>query len=165
MEKMDKIKEWAIMLCVVSVGCSFLVFLLPDGNLKKTADIVINLFLLSVVIIPFFGDNGFSFPDISISDLPDEEDYMNDFNEYYVASGELTVRQQMNEILNEICTKEFSVDVLICNDDDGNFIISEIQIHVDTSDFSKVDLIKNKVGQHTGIIPEVKVVNGDSESD
>ena len=63
---MDAIKEWAIMLCTVSVGSAFVVFLIPDGNLKKSANIVITLFLLSIVILPVFGKDSF---DVEIPDL------------------------------------------------------------------------------------------------
>lgn len=161
---MDAIKEWAMMLCVVSVGCAFVTFLLPDGNLKKTANVVINLFLLSVVILPVFDKDTLSFPDLYVDDFPDEEDYIQDFNDYYILSGELVVRQQIKDCLTEICTDNFSVNVIVNNDTDGNFVVSEILISLKSSDSGKVEIVKSKVGKLTGIIPEVIVENGDSES-
>lgn len=162
---MDAIKEWAIMLCVVSVGCAFVAFLIPDGNIKKTANMVINLFLLSVVILPIFSENIFSFPDISMESFPDEDDYLKDFNDYYISSGELVIRQQIKDVLAGICADDFSVNVVVNNDQEGNFVVSEIHIFLNNSDSDKIEIIKNKVGKITGLIPEVIVKNGDSESD
>lgn len=164
---MGVIKEWAIMLCSVSVGCAFIVLLIPEGNLKKSANIVITLFMLSVVILPVFGEDGFdvTIPELSIDDFPDENDYMKDFNDFFITSGEFVVRQQIEDMLADICSENFSVNVTVYTDTNGDIALSDIHIFVQTSDSGKVSIIKNKVGKLAGVVPEVIVENGDTESD
>ncbi|MBR3867688.1 MAG: hypothetical protein IKM66_00085 [Clostridia bacterium] len=162
---MDAIKEWALMLCTVSVGSAFVVFLIPDGNLKKSANIVITLFLLSIMILPVFGKDSFDveIPDLSIDDFPDENDYSQNYNDFFITSSELVIIQQIEDILIEICSDNFSVNPTVYTDTNGNIVLSDIHIFVFTSDSDKVNIIKNKVGRLTGIVPEVTVENGNSE--
>ena len=162
---MDAIKEWAIMLCTVSVGSAFVVFLIPDGNLKKSANIVITLFLLSIVILPVFGKDSFDveIPDLSIDDFPDENDYVQDFNNFFITNSKFIVQQQTEDVLSEICSDTFSVNIEVNTDTNSNIVLSDIHIFVQTSDSNKVNIIKNKVGRLTGIVPEVIVEDGDSE--
>lgn len=162
---MDAIKEWALMLCTVSVGSAFVVFLIPDGNLKKSANIVITLFLLSIMILPVFGKDSFDveIPDLSIDDFPDENDYSQNFNDFFITSSELVVSQQIEDILIEICSDNFSVNPTVYTDTNGNIVLSDIHIFVFASDADKVNIIKNKIGRLTGIVPEVTVENGNSE--
>jgi len=162
---MDAIKEWAIMLCTVSVGSAFIFFLIPDGNLRKSANIVITLFLLSIVILPVFGDDAFdiAIPDISLDDFPDENDYVQDFNNFFITNSKFIVQQQTEDVLSEICSDTFSVNIEVNTDTNSNIVLSDIHIFVQTSDSNKVNIIKNKVGRLTGIVPEVIVEDGDSE--
>ena len=163
---MDSIKEWAIMLCTVAVGSAFIVFLVPDGNLKKSANIVITLFLLSIVILPVFGEDRFdvSVPDLSIEDFPDENDYSQKINNFFITSTEFVVQQQIEGILTELCSDNFSVNPTVYTDTNGNIVLSDIHIFVQTTDSGKVNIIKSKIGSLTGIVPEVIVENGNTES-
>lgn len=164
---MDGIKEWAIMLCTVSVGSAFVVFLIPDGNLKKTANVVITLFLLSVVILPIFGNDSFDIdvPEISIDDFPDEYDYLQDFSEFFISHSENVARQQITDILSEICSDKFNIHVNVNADADGNAVLSDIHITILPSDSASVGVIKYEVGRITGIVPKVMIERDNAESD
>lgn len=164
---MDGIKEWAIMLCSVSVGSAFVFFLIPDGNLKKTANVVITLFLLSVVILPVFGEDSFDIeiPDFFIDDFPDESDYLQDFSEFIMARSENVAKQQIADVLSEICSDKYSINVNINPDADGNAVLSDIQITILASDSASVSVIKYEVGKLTGIVPKVMIENDDAEFD
>ena len=162
---MDSIKEWAIMICTVSVGSAFVSFLIPDGNMKKSANIVISLFLLSVIILPVFGENLYNLdiPEIPIDSFPEEDDYLQDFNDFYVGGGELIVRQQIEDMLYDICSEKITTNISFDVDDYGNIRLSEIHIFILSADSGKVNIIKNKVGSLTGIVPEVIVENAESD--
>lgn len=164
---MDSIKEWAVMLCTVSVVSAFITFLIPDGNIKKSANIVVSLFLLSIVILPVFGKNLYDLemPEIKIDSFPYEDDYLQDFNDFYVTNGELVVRQQIEDILADICSGNFSINVSFDVDKYGNIHLSEIHIFILSTDVGKVTIIKNKIGNLTGVVPEVTVENEITESD
>ncbi len=164
---MNEIKEWAIMLCVISVGSTFVIFLVPKGNLRKSTNITITLVMLSIVTLPFFGKNSLeiSIPDISIDEFPDKNDYIQNENDFFVISSEFIVRQQIEEILAGICSDDFSVDTEIYTDAKGDVVLSDIHIFIQSSDSGIVNIIKNNVGKITGIMPEVIVENGNTGSD
>lgn len=164
---MDGIREWAIMLCAVSVGSAFVVFLIPDGSLKKTANIVISLFMLSVVILPVFGEDSFDIdvPNFSIDEFPDESDYLQDYNEFFMTTSENVVKKQIDDILSEICSDKFTVYVDLKTDADGNAILSDIHITILPYDSTVVSVIKYEVGKLTGIVPKVMIKNDDAEFD
>ena len=162
---MDSIKEWAVMICAVSVGSAFVSFLIPDGNMKKSANVVISLFLLSMVILPVFGKNSYSLkiPEISIDSFPEEDDYLQDFNNFYVANSELVIRQQIEDMLSDVCSENIRINVSSYIDEYGDIRLSEIHIFIPSTDSGKENIIKNKVGSLTGIIPEVIVENAESD--
>ena len=162
---MDSIKEWAVMICAVSVGSAFVSFLIPDGNMKKSANVVISLFLLSMVILPVFGKNSYSLkiPEISIDSFPEEDDYLQDFNDFYVANSELVIRQQIEDMLSGVSSENIRINVSSYIDEYGDIRLSGIHIFIPSADSGKENIIKNKVGSLTGIIPEVIVENAESD--
>lgn len=158
---MNDIREWAIMLCSVSVGSAFVVFLIPDGNMKKSVNFVISLFLLSIVINPVCGKDSVSIdmPDISVDELPDEEEYQLDYSQFLIEQSEYIVKNQVYEIIDKICSDEYSVEVYVFTDSAGDIVISEIYICLTQQDAVHSETVKSDVENLTGIIPQVVIDN------
>ena len=158
---MNDIREWAIMLCSVSVGSAFVVFLIPDGNLNKSVNFVVSLSLLSIVIIPVCGKETVSIdlPDISVYKLPDAEEYQFKYSQFLIQHSENVVKNQVYEILDKICTEEYSVEVNVYTDTAGNIVISEIYIFLSQNDSMNSETVISDVKKHTGIIPQVVIDN------
>ncbi|MBR1811020.1 MAG: hypothetical protein IJ766_05140 [Clostridia bacterium] len=49
---MDYIKSWALDMCYAAMGCALLSFLLPKGNVKKTASTLLGVFMILVMFTP-----------------------------------------------------------------------------------------------------------------
>lgn len=158
---MNGIREWAIMLCSVSVGSAFVAFLIPDGNMKKSVNFVMSLFLLSIVIIPVCGKEAIDmdFPDIAVDSFPDEDDYKLEYDQFFIQSGENVVENQISEILENICKKDFNVKSSLQYNSEGNLVLSDILITVSEDDSHIIETIKSKVKNLTGLIPQVVIGN------
>ena len=46
---MEEIKNWGLMLLFVSAGCMIYYFLLPSGNVSKTAKTAVSAIILGVI--------------------------------------------------------------------------------------------------------------------
>ncbi len=56
---MDGIKNWGMLLLFISAGCFIYYFLLPSGNISKTARSILGITVMSVVCIPIFSVTDF----------------------------------------------------------------------------------------------------------
>lgn len=148
------------MLCVSSVGSAFIVFLIPEGNMKKTANTVITLFLLSIVVFPVSGKELFDIdvPDFSIEDFPDEEEYVNQYDDFILSNSADVVEEHIENILIDICKDEFDLQVEMIKDSSGNFTLYEIHIFVSNDDFVNVRTIESEVAKLTGMHPDVEII-------
>lgn len=158
---MNTIREWALMLCSAFVGSAFIVFLIPEGNVKKTANLVVTLFLLSVVVIPVYGRDSFdvNIPEFSVDDFPENDDYMDNYDNFMLSSGENIIKQQISDLLSNICYDDFDVKVIMTRASDDSILLSDINIFVSESDYAAVNIIRSEVGKLTGLTPQVVVSN------
>ena len=156
----DSLADWAAAFCTVSVICAFGTFLIPNGTVKKTANIVMTLFMLSVAVIPF---SEYDLSDISeildvSSDITEDmNEYTMRLNEYLLENGKLVTKENIESLLDEICDDEFSVEIEMEINKDGNPELKNTVITVSKSDSSKIIIIKSKVASLTGEAPEVKI--------
>ena len=160
---MNGLREWAIILCVVSVGCVMVSFLIPDGNMKKSVNFAFSLFLMITIVIPVCGKTAieFEFPDISFDELPEMEDYQEDFQEdfqkFMQTFGETEIENQITELLGNICVGSYESEIDSYVDDSGNIVITNIHIFLSENDTGVTETVKNEVENLTGIIPQVVI--------
>lgn len=150
---MELIKDWAVLLCVSSVTSGIIVFLIPDGKLRKTANIVISLFMLSVFTSIF---SSFNMPviDNKSNIEPDIENYSSNVDDLLVAQSRKTSEEIINDCLDKICMFSYKTktDWKINNNE---ISLTHITVTISNGDYSRINLIKTKVGSLTGIIPKV----------
>lgn len=158
---MNDIREWAIMLCSVSVGSVFIAFLIPDGNMKKSVNFVISLFLMTISIIPVWGKDSikFDFPDVSVDKFPDEEEYLIEYSEFLQSFGEEEVQSQISELLEKECVNSYDINIESYFDTAGNIVVSDVKIILSSDDAGVVEKVKTDVKNYTGIVPQVVIDN------
>lgn len=156
---MSSVRDLAVSLSISSVIVAFVTFLVPDGALKKTVSSVVTLFFMCVCIIPVFGADGtdIDFSSFSLDDLPDEADFIDDSEKFYLQSGESIVSEQIDNELKNICIAEYSFDVEMQADDQGNIVLEKIEITVSKDDSVRMAKIITEIGSLTGMKPVVEV--------
>ena len=154
---MDGIKTLTMIICSASVCSAFIVFLVPDGNMKKMVNFAVSLFLMSVMIMPVFDKNStvFDFPEISAYEFPDKSDYISEYDDFLTENSKSLVKNEVFSVLEDICKDSFSVDVVINRNENGDFILEKIRISIRESDIGNTAMIKNRIFNLTGLIPEV----------
>ena len=88
---MDNIKMWILSICISSIVGGVFYIIVPDGSLGKTVKVVITVFLLSCVILPFSGNKiDFTVDDFDI-----------DTNNKYSEILKNNITDKMKEIITE----------------------------------------------------------------
>lgn len=145
------------MFCAASLVGAFIVFLLPEGSMKKPVQIVLSFQLLIVAVWPLSEHLDFSFSEFTEEIPLEAEDYSVHLYGELSRSGQKLIENEVTEILKEICAKSYTVHAEMKEDGDGNIALSKITITIDAEDFVRESLIQKKVGELTGVVPEVEV--------
>lgn len=152
---MDKIKDWAVLICTSSVLSGILTFLIPEGRLKKTANTVISLFMLSV-FISLFSSVDILTLNIDTDTSIDTDIYVVEINEYLISQSNKTAQSLIEDEINEICDYPIEVDTE-WSVSDNVYTLTNVIITINAADSSKISVIKTKTSSITGIIPEVNI--------
>ncbi len=153
---METLRQWVILLCTAAVTSGILTFIIPDGKIRKSTNIVFYLFMLTVLISIFSSDKLF---DINF-DIPDDNInlYEYDFDSFVQQNANDIVISEIEEVLYGICSEEFSVNVT-WERNENVYTLQKTEITVSPADFDSIGTIKSKVGSLTGVIPEVVLKN------
>lgn len=152
---MEQIKEWATLLCTASVASGIMVFLIPEGRLKKTACIVTSLFML-LVFMSIFSDFSLIEFESDADTAIDTEKYSLEFNDYLIKASQDTTENMIKNELQDICDAEFSVETF-WSVSENEICLNKVIISIAQSDSSKISIIKTKTGALTGLVPEVYI--------
>lgn len=114
---MELIKNWALSICVVAIAITITQILIPKGNISKSLEIVLRVFLLSILVSPvlFTMDFKETMKDNFQKDieryshsLESEMNFM--LEEELSLQIEETIKLQLAEI--DVTTKEIDVKVV-----------------------------------------------------
>ena len=154
---MTEIKSWAIILCISLIISSVVLFIAPDGSMKKYLSYIISVFILTVVLLPLNNMNFSHLTEFSAEELikPDEE-YSVLLNEYIYDSTEQVVKNNIKKELDKICSDKYSVEISF-EHSDKQIKAESIKIFISEPDIKNIAVIRKKTGELTGIIPEVKI--------
>lgn len=151
---MENIADYASLVCIVSVASGVIVFLIPDGKLKKTAEIVITLFLL-LTVVSIFSEKTSVETDIPVNTYSQISDCSEEFNEYLIEQSKNVVEDIICKELNSVCNYDFSINTSWYFDS-GTICMESVSVLITLADMSKSANIKSKIYAMTGIIPEVE---------
>ncbi len=155
---MTEIKSWALMLCISLIISSVSLFIAPEGSLKKFLGYIISVFILTVVLLPltkmdFSRLTDFDSAEFNIND----EEYSHMLSEYIYDNGEKVLQDAIKNELDKICTDKYSIETVFDKTNDNQIGIESIIITIRNSDLKNIPSIRKKVGELTGVIPEVNV--------
>ena len=141
---MNEIKKWAVNLTVILLVCAVLKFVMPSGNVTKSAKIVLSLIVLAVMLS--FG-SAVKNVDLNIDFLEGVE--MTEQTEPYTAAVEKTI---ISTLENEgIACSSVSVDGGLGGD--GVYVIYSVKISVPSADKqSALTVLENSLGIERGAV-------------
>ena len=64
---MEEIKKYTLILCLISISCTLIEMLVPQGKISKTVHMVISLFAVSLAVLPIY--NSFKKIDIEFKNF------------------------------------------------------------------------------------------------
>lgn len=154
---MDVLKDWAVMVCSAAIGSAFCVFLIPDGKLKKTAEVGVALIVLILVSAPLRNND---LPQIDDVVAVDEYDIPADYNaiSFYKEYAEKFIIDEIKKILVSLCENNTETEIVMYEESENEFVLKNITIYVDPKDLNKKNEIISQVSKLTGIVPEVVVI-------
>lgn len=150
---MENIRSWALMLIFISAGSLIYCFLLPSGNVSKTAKSVISLVVLSSVCLPVFGAfSSFESNDFSFSSPPP----VYDFDDVLLQ----TVKTETENIIRETVIKytnvPYKTEILIDKTEDGSININYVGITFSAKPQREKE-IREALFERLSLMPDIKV--------
>ena len=154
---MDSIKEFTLIFCIASVLSAVSVYLIPDGVFKKLFLQINSLVLIAILVTHAFK---FDLSEISDSDTDfnissEQEEYSVMLLEYICNNGVRITETEIHNAIDSHLTGKCNIDIVFAVDNNNTFKTENIKIYISRIDSLKMSLIKNKVGELTGIIPEI----------
>lgn len=150
---MEELKNWGIMLIFISSGTLIYCFLLPAGNVSKTAKTVLSICVLSCVLLPLFGVyNAFTDANISFSDIPEIEDY----DDIYIESARTATENVIKETVRKYTSVPYETEIFIDKTEDGSINIEYVEITFSAKPQHESEL-REALYDALLIIPDIKV--------
>ncbi|MEG0545888.1 MAG: stage III sporulation protein AF [Oscillospiraceae bacterium] len=142
---MDSIKVYVLNICIVSVLTAVFRILIPNGNIKKAAEIVMSLLLLSIILIPLLSMKNPTFSNSNNLNLSAKtnEEIFSDIN-----TNNQAIRNAItNELLNSGIKAE-NIEVETHKDEQNYIIIESVMISRPSEQDDNLikTLIKTKIG-------------------
>lgn len=154
---MDNIKEFTLIFCIASILSAVSVFLIPDGAFKKIFIQINSLVLIAILVTHIFKFDFSETYDFSMDSniSSEQEEYSVMILEYMLNNGVRITETEINNVLDAYLTGKYNIEVVFDTDTCNTVKTENIKIFISKIDSVKISLIKNKVGELTGIIPEV----------
>lgn len=154
---MDGIKSWGMLLLFISAGCFIYYFLLPSGNISKTARSILGITVLSVVCIPVFSvtdflgnfDPEFGEPPAMIS--PDD---------YLRTEAENEINRIIENTVKNFTDISYKTEISIDINEETGINIEQIRVLFEKRP-EKLREIKEALYEALSMIPDVKVERED----
>lgn len=154
---MGNLKVWILSICISSVVGGIFYVLVPDGSLGKTVKVVITVFLLSCVILPFSRNKiDFSVDDFSI-------DTENKYSEILQNNITDKMKEIITENISSILKKrkcEFeTIEITTDKNENSDIYIKEITIKLPKKYLGYSYNIKQEIMYKTGYDVRVEYEN------
>lgn len=150
---MEELKNWGIMLIFISSGTLIYCFLLPSGNISKTAKTVLSICVLSLVCMPMFGVfSSFSDMDTVFYEPPEIEDY----GDIYIESAKNATENLIKEIVRKYTSVPYKTEIFIDKTEDSSINIEYVGITFSAKPQHEKDM-REALYDALLIIPDIKV--------
>lgn len=154
---MDGIRSWAFSVCAASICGAVLNIILPEGSTQKIFKTVFCVFFLCCVISPLLKMN--LFKDAVFSDISAEYGGDENFEEsLYGSSAEMfqnEIKAKTRAVLKDAGVDFYDIYVGVNILKEGGIEINGFSISTNSDIPAE---IKERIGNETGLIPEVKIL-------
>ena len=154
---MDELKTFVSAFCISSVISAIAMFIVPDGAFKKIFSYITSLLLLLLIIKGVFNvesDIKLQYSDIN-NYFSEKEEYSEMIDEYICSNGVFVTEQNIRTVLDPFMTADYKVSINIKKNNNNMYCLDKITLIISKTDRLKTSLIIKKVGELTGITPEV----------
>lgn len=150
---MEDIKYWALMMIFISAGSLIYCFLLPSGNVSKTAKSIISLVVLSSVCFPVFGVfSSFESKDFSFSEAPS----IYSFDDVLIS----TVKKETESIIYGTVIKytnvPYETEIFIDKTEDDSINIEYVGITFSAKPQREKEM-REELFEQLSLMPDIKV--------
>ena len=155
---MDEIKSWTFSICSASIFGAIMNIILPEGSTQKIFKSVFCVFFLCCLISPLLNMNLFNEKNILNSfdyEYREKDDTENRLYESAARTIEDEIRSKTEEILRQENIEYSNISVRVNILEGGGIEIIEFRITA-YSDIS--ESLKEKIGNETGLIPDVEIL-------
>lgn len=155
---MNALRSASVIACVCCIACSVVSLIAPLGRLRKTVNLILGLFLICSMLIPFAGLFTTDIPDFNI----DEQYYDASISEKEYeklilnATADNLVVAANDLLISENITAE-NIEIGIKKSDNNSIYISRIYIYISKDSESKIDDIKRIISTNMSKEPVVIV--------
>lgn len=148
---MDYIKSWAVSLIGLLLITAVLKYLMPSGSVKKSADTVISIMVLIMLISPLgiLKNTELSLPEISFNFNEQKGD-----EQVYGSAVKKAVEQALDS--KQIVYK--SVNAVTETDSEGYVVINRVEVELENTDYAQTAL--KAIEEETGIEREAVRIYG-----
>lgn len=141
------------MLCICTVACVLVKFLVPEGVTRKTLNFVITTVLIIVMIMPI--KELFTESEKINIQVPSETQITEEYNEKVLEITKENLRKSVKSILEQNNITYNNVYVSIKTDQNNGIIIDTISIYINNQSISKSNTITNLVKENYSVTPQI----------
>lgn len=153
MKATEEIRNWGIMLLFVSSGSLIYCFLLPSGNISRTAKRVISITVLSIVLFPLM-DIFVELPEIK-TDISLQTETA-DYEDFVTAEAVRAVEELIAQVVKKYTSVPHRTEIFIDKTQDGSINIEYAGI-VFSAEPQRKQQLREALFEALGIMPDIKV--------
>ncbi len=150
---MEEFKSWGLLLVFLSAGSLIYCFLLPSGNVSKTAKSVISLCVTISLAMPLFNTLG-EIKDLDFSfEAPSE---VREYDEYVMSSAKTAVEELIKETVLKYTVVPYKTEIIIDKAEDGSINIGYVRIIFSAAPTNE-DELREALVQVLGVPADIRV--------
>lgn len=150
---MKLISNTAVMLCICTVACILVKFLVPEGVTRKTLNLIISIVLVITMIMPIkslFTENN----KININ-IPNETKISEEYNEKVLSTTKTNLEKSVKSILEQNNININNAVVSLKTDENNGIIIELISIYITNDNQLTSSKITNLIKENFSVTPQI----------
>ena len=150
---MNLISNTAVKLCICTVACILVKFLVPEGGTRKTLNLIISTVLVITMIMPvksLFTENN----KININ-MPNETKISEEYNEKVLSTTKTNLEKSVKSILEQNNININNAVVTLKTDQNNGIIIELISIYITNDNQLTSSKITNLIKENFSVTPQI----------
>lgn len=141
---MSALKSWTMVICSVSVICTIIEVLVPNGKMEKVFRLVVGAFMLCAILVPFNTTlHNIKFDNKkNESFISDKSKFKNTVENQTKKSIQKNMKTIIENFLGSKSVKAEKINIIMDTKQDNCISIKKIEVFLSRGDESKKDIIK-----------------------